>query len=78
MARLQYDDYGWLAVLGTVFVVEYYAPPGKMLSHGAARYRAARPAATTFAVWYLSGHLLGYWPERLDGLSRLAKALGRT
>jgi hypothetical protein len=52
MSRLQYDDYGWLAVLGTVLVVECYAPPRKMLSHGAARYRRARPAMTISETGY--------------------------
>lgn len=77
MPRLQYDDYGWLAVGAVVVAVEAFAPRGKMLSHGAARYKAARPVLTTAVIGYLAGHLLGLIPARLDGLSRFAKALGR-
>lgn len=77
MSRLQYDDYGWLAVLGVVVTVEVFAPPGKMLSHGAARYKAAQPVLTTAVIGYLAGHLLGLVPPYVDPLSRVAKAIGR-
>ncbi|AER47591.1 hypothetical protein DS6A_37 [Mycobacterium phage DS6A] len=66
---MRYEDWGWLAVLGVVVAVEAKAPPGQMLSHGAARYKAAQPVLTYAVVLYLAGHLLGRWPARLDPLS---------
>lgn len=77
MPRLQYDDYGWLAVLGVVAVVEGGAPPGKMLSHAAARYRATQPWLAIPFIVYLAAHLLGCWPTRFDVLSQIARACGK-
>lgn len=74
---MTYADYGWLAVLGVVLVVEVRAPRGQLLSEGAARYKAAQPIAWTSTVTLVAGHLLGVIPKRADPIHQLARVFGR-
>lgn len=74
---LQYADKGWLTVLGVVVAVEVAAPPGQLLSQGAARYKQYRPVTTALVIGGLAAHLYGIIPKRYDPLSRFATWAGR-
>lgn len=65
--RLQQSDYGWLAVLGVIVVVEVAgAQREQMLSHATVRYYAAHPVLTTGVVLTTAAHLLGWLPVGVD------------
>ena len=67
MSGLQQSDYGWLAVLGVVAVVEVVGAERKqMLSHATIRYNTAHPIITTGVVLTTAWHLLGWLPESVD------------
>lgn len=67
LTGLQQSDYGWLAVLGVVAVVEIVgAERQQMLSHATVRYNAAHPIVTTSVVLTTAAHLLGWIPAEVD------------
>jgi membrane protein implicated in regulation of membrane protease activity len=75
--RLQYDDYGWLAVGAVVLAAEIAAPPGRLLTEGACRYKRRRPITWTAVVMTTALHLVGWLPKRVDPIHLFAKACGR-
>jgi hypothetical protein len=66
LTGLRQADYGWLAVAAVVVAAEVTAGPGEMLSHGAARYKAAHPVLTTSVVVVTAAHLLEWLPQNVD------------
>ncbi|SBS73758.1 Gp37 (modular protein) [uncultured Mycobacterium sp.] len=68
---LQQSDYGWLAVLGVVVVVELAgAQREQMLSHATVRYKATHPVLTTGVVLTTAAHLLGWLDPEIDPYHR--------
>lgn len=77
LTGLRQADYGWLAVAAVVVVAEVTAGPDEMLSHGAARYKAAHPVLTTAVVLTTAAHLLEWLPDGVDPYHRAFRALSK-
>jgi hypothetical protein len=77
LTGLQQSDYGWLAVLGVVVVAEVTGGSDQMLSHGAARYKAAHPVLTTTIVLTTAFHLLEWLDDEVDPFHRTYELVRR-
>lgn len=77
ITRLRQADYGWLAVAAVVVAAEVTAAPDEMLSHGAARYKAAHPVLTTSVVVITAAHLLEWLSPEVDPYHRVFRLLNR-
>jgi len=77
---LRPGNIAWIALGGAVLAYEAAAASRRdweLLSEAVDRYRAARPAPTLLAIWYVAGHLARVWPRQLDPLAVIADHLGR-
>lgn len=69
----------WLTLGAAVLGYEVAAASRRdwdLLSEAVDRYRAAAPAPTLLAIWYIAGHLARVWPRHLDPLSIISDHLG--
>lgn len=59
---------GWVGILAVAGVYDYYAP--ETLSHGFKRALKAHPITTTVAYGFMTAHLFGLIPEKIDPLTQ--------
>ena len=58
----------WAGLLALAGVYDYYAP--ETLSHGFKRALNAHPILTTAAYGFMTAHLFGIIPEKIDPLTQ--------